>query len=308
MKRFFRLLVRWTMLAAVILVCIAVGLLAYRFTHSYQRADSLDPASLAINAKPESGVTNIALFGLDAADGSNRRADCLMVISIDGDNGEIKLTSLMRDSLVEIEGHGEDKLNHAYAYGGPALAISTINQTFDLDIAHYASVDFSQLANLIGAVGGVKVNVQENEVEELNRFIGEYCRAFGLEECLVQGHGVQMLNGIQAMSYGRIRKNGTGDDWERVERQAIIMEAMFARVQDMSMTEMMELAVTGSKYVTTDLSLQQIAGLAAGAFADGVPEISHSRLPLDSTWEYDGAYIVFDTEDAAEQINTYLYA
>lgn len=305
MARLIRLCIRWAILSVVIVIVIAVGLLAYRFTHSYQQTDALDPAALALQATPQSGVTNIALFGLDAADGGVQRADCIMVLSIDGD--DVKLISLMRDSLVEIEGYGQTKLNHAYAYGGAELAIATINSNFGLDIAHYAAVDFSQMANLIGALGYITIDVQDYELDELNVFIGEYCRAFDMEECTLAEAGVQNLNGIQAMSYGRIRKDGTGDDWGRVERQAIVMEAMFARVQDMSLTEMMQLAVTGIQYVSTDLSLSQIASIAATAFSEGVPTISHTRIPEDGEWSYDDAYIVYDLDDAAAQIADYIY-
>ena len=202
-----RLLGRWLLLLAVL--ALLVGGVLFALDHvgfGYDRdTASLDGAELGVQVKPDAGVTNIALFGVDAENDGARRADCIMVLSVDGRAGRLKLVSLMRDSRVEVAGHGETKLNHAYSYGGPALMIRTINETFDLDIEHYAQVDFSQMANLIGALGGVTIDVKENEIKELNKFIGEYCRAVGAEECPVEQAGPQLLNGIQAMSYGRIR-------------------------------------------------------------------------------------------------------
>lgn len=313
-RRLMRMLRRWLLLAVIAALVVCTGLFAYRLTGGglgYHRdTESLAGADLGINVKPDTGVTNIALFGVDAENEDTRRSDCIMVLTVDNQRGKIKITSLMRDSRVEIEGHGKTKLNHAYSYGGPALAIRTINDNFNLDIEHFAQVDFAQMANLIGAVGGVQIDVQEKEIKELNKFIGEYCRAVGVAECPVEEAGPQMLNGIQAMSYGRIRKGGTGDDWGRVERQSIVLEAMFARVKSMSTGEMLGLAPTALKYVTTDLSLTEIAGLVLGAFRNGTPEIEHGRIPADGTWHYGGsqnAYIEFDLEEAAVMLDRFLY-
>ncbi len=311
-RRLFRVI--WRCLLLVILVIlIAGGWFAFQFftDNGYQRdTESLQGADLAVQEKADSSVTNIALFGVDADNDGTRRTDCIMVLSLDRAEGEVKVTSLMRDSKVQIDGYGTGKLNHAYSYGGPALAIRTINQNFDLNIEHYAQVDFSQMANLIGALGGVVIDVKEKELRELNKFIGEYCRATKTPECPVEKAGVQTLNGVQAMSYGRIRKGGTGDDWGRVERQAVVLEAMFQRVQGMSLQELANLAPKMLKYVTSDLSLLEITRLATGLLWHGIPEIDHGRIPVDGTWDYGGKsqqYIVFDLEKASARLNDYIY-
>ena len=112
------------------------------------------------------------------------------------------------------------------------------------------------------------------------------------------------------MSYGRIRKGGTGDDWGRVERQAVVLEAMFQRVQGMSLQELANLAPKMLKYVTSDLSLLEITRLATGLLWHGIPEIDHGRIPVDGTWDYGGKsqqYIVFDLEKASARLNDYIY-
>lgn len=312
-RRLFRVIrgLLFVLICAALIAGAGLFALQYWIGSHYQRdTESLAGADLAVQPQNDRSVTNIALFGVDADNDGTRRADCIMVLSVDRADGQVKVTSLMRDSRVEIEGHGEGKLNHAYSYGGPALAIQTMNRNFGLNIQHYAQVDFSQMANLIGALGGVVVDVKENERKELNKFIGEYCRAANAENCPVEQAGVQTLNGIQAMSYGRIRKGGTGDDWGRVERQSVVLEAMFQRVRGMSPAEIVELAPKMLKYVTSDLSMFEITTLAVGLLRHGMPEIDHGRIPVDRTWDYGGKnqqYIVFDLDKAAARLHDYIY-
>ena len=313
LRRLFRMIrsLLFVLVFAALIAGAGLFALQYFIGSNYQRdTESLAGVDLAVQHKDDRSVTNIALFGVDADNDGTRRADCIMVLSVDSADGEVKVISLMRDSKVEIDGHGEGKLNHAYSYGGPALAIQTINQNFELNIEHYAQVDFSQMANLIGALGGVVIDVKENERRELNKFIGEYCRAANTENCPVEQAGVQTLNGIQAMSYGRIRKGGTGDDWGRVERQAVVLEAMFQRVRGMSLAEIIELAPKMLKYVTSDLSMFEITKIAVGLLRHGMPEIDHGRIPVDRTWDYGGKnkqYIVFDLDKAANRLHDYIY-
>ena len=231
-------------------------------------------------------------------------------MTIDADAGKIKLTSLMRDSKVKIDGHGTQKLCHAYSFDGPKGAIKTINETFDLNITDYAEVNFVQMANLIGEVGGVDIEVSEAERKEANKFIREYYESFDMEPELIEEAGFQHLNGIQAMTFARIRKGGTGDDWGRVERQSIVLEAMFDTVKDKSLTELVGMMPRLLPYVTTSLKKTEMISLAKGLFANGKPEIEHARVPVDGEWDYGGSsneYIVYDLDRAAAQINAYIY-
>lgn len=312
-RRLMRIVRRWLLLAVLTTLLITAGLFVYRFLFSYTYDDSLEGVSdeeLAVNVKPASGITNIALFGVDTRPDEPTRSDCMMVMTIDADAGKIKLTSLMRDSRVKIDGHGTQKLCHAYSFDGPKGAIRTINEIFDLDITDYAEVNFVQMANLIGEVGGVDIEVSEKERKEANKYIKEYYESFDMEPELIEESGFQHLNGVQAMTFARIRKGGTGDDWGRVERQSIVLEAMFETVQDKSMTELAAMMPRLLPYVTTSLKKTEMIALAKGLFANGRPEIEHSRVPVDGEWDYGGAqseYIVYDLDRAAEQINAYIY-
>ncbi len=122
------------------------------------------------SACTDSMVKNIALFGVDARDNSNEgRSDVLAVLTVDNRRGKLKLTSILRDSQVYIDGYGYDKATHAYAYGGPELAIRTLNQNFHLDITDYVTVNFAEMAQIVDAFGGVEIALTADEKREINR-------------------------------------------------------------------------------------------------------------------------------------------
>lgn len=312
-RRFFRILTRWTFLALIVVALVFGGKFVYNAFFSYTHDNSLDNVSdeeLSVNVKPKSGITNIALFGVDTREGEPVRSDCMMVMSVNSDTGEIKLISLMRDSKVEIDGHGTQKLCHAYSFGGAKLAIKTINQTFKLNITDYAEVNFQQMAGLIEQIGGVDIDVSDAERKEANKYIKEYYESYGLEPILIEQTGYQHLNGVQAMTYARIRKGGTGDDWGRVERQAVVLNAMFETVKNKSLPELVKIVPNLMPYVTTSLSKTEIISLAKGVLMHGVPQIEHYRVPEDGKWNYGGKndeYIVYDLDKAADTIDKYIY-
>lgn len=316
MKRFLRILRRWLLMAVVLTLLICAGLYVYRFffSFSYRYDDGLTGVDLAQNVTPDSSITNIALFGVDTRDVDiGTRSDSMMILTVDNKRHKLKLTSLMRDSLVAIEGHKRDKLCHAYAYGGPELAIRTINQNFGTDIAEYITVDFGQMKELIDQIGGIYVDVSEKERVEANKFIKAYQKEKGVpvdERTPIAEAGYQHLNGVQAMCYARIRKGGTGDDWGRVERQSIVLQAMFDQVKGMSTTELISLMTEMLPHVTTSLSPTEIVPLLLGELKDGKPTIEHTHFPADGDWEYSGSsgeYIKFDLEKAAEKLQDYIY-
>ena len=173
LKRFQRRLIRVLTVLVLLSAVFCVGLYAYRTFLGYNYDSSLSGVDLAAGVKADENITNIALFGLDTREGDTQsHSDCMMIVTVDNTRGKIKLTSLMRDSHVNIDGYGENKLNAAYFLGGPSLAIRTINENFGTDITEYIAVNFEQLVEIIDALGGVEINVQTTaELDELNRVI-----------------------------------------------------------------------------------------------------------------------------------------
>ena len=156
----------------LVLVVVLAGSLVYMLSGLTMTSISKDSGSLGIQsgAFSDSRIVNIALFGLDAReDTDSGRSDVVMVLSVDKRHHTLKLTSILRDSEVAIEGYGYDKITHAYAYGGPELAIKTINQNFNLDIKNYVTVNFHQMAEIVDAFGGVDMDLTADEVYQLNQ-------------------------------------------------------------------------------------------------------------------------------------------
>ena len=229
-----------------------------------------------------SDVKNIALFGVDCrtADYKGCRSDVMMVLSYDQKNNAVTVTSLVRDTYVEIGDRGFDKLNHAYAFGGAELAIQTINKNFDLNIEDYVTVDFWTVEKIIDAVGGVEIDVSPEELVHLNNYILDLNNNApdGSKTSKISGSGLQHLNGRQAVAYMRIRYTGDGD-FERMQRQREVMEVALEGLQSVSLTKMMGLVNDMLSDVKTNLSKSEIISLVTNVATKGIPTMEQFQLP-----------------------------
>ena len=227
-------------------------------------------------------VKNIALFGVDCrtADYKGCRSDVMMVLSYDQKNNDVTVTSLVRDTYVEIGDRGFDKLNHAYAFGGPELAIQTINKNFDLNIEDYVTVDFWAVEKIIDAVGGVEVDVSNEEFPLVNGYLSEL-NANSPEGDYVSEitkTGMQTLNGRQAVAYMRIRYVGDGD-FERMQRQREVMQVALGKLDSISLTNALDMVNDLLSTVKTNLSKAEIINLVSKVVTKGVPTMEQYQLP-----------------------------
>lgn len=260
----------------------------------------------------EENVVNIALFGVDTG-GKQRtvaHGDAMMILTIDEKNKKFKISSLMRDSYVEIENHGKTKLTHAYSYGGPELAIKTLNQNFDLDIRNYVTVDFVGLSSIIDCLGGVDIDVKKNEIKEVNKYMKEVASLKGEKPTPIRKSGLQTLNGNQATSYARIRHVGNGD-FERIERQQMVLDCLAKKIQSAGPTKYLEVAWQLTPYVETSLTKADIIKLCSEVVTHGITDIDWIRFPLNEYLQgemIDGvSYITFDMDVTKEQMHKFIY-
>ena len=235
-----------------------------------------------LSLKKDSGVVNIALFGVDARQNTyeGTRSDAMMVLSYNGNAKEASVTSIVRDTYAWInDDYGYDKINHAYSFGGPALAIQTLNKNFDLDIEYYIAVNFNAVQEIIDAIGGVEVEVEDYEINEVNRVIREM-KTQGVFQTApeIPYTGVQTLNGQQALAYMRIRKVGNGD-WERMERQREVLNVMFEQVKNMKKTELVALAQELLPYIKTNLPFKEAVALGTDILLNGLTSLNQYQLP-----------------------------
>src|SRR5690554_5690483 len=165
--------------------------------------------------------TNIAFFGVDRRNTSDfGNSDIIMIISLDSETKKIKLSSIMRDTYVNIYARRKNKINAAYLEGGPQLAIRTLNENFDMAIQNYISVDFFGSAKIFQALGGAEIDVKQEELEFINNYLSEIAGIDKVPAKPITKPGLQLLDGKQIVAYSRIRAVGNGD-YERIQRQRL---------------------------------------------------------------------------------------
>lgn len=187
------------------------------------------------------GYRNIALFGLDARDknlGKGNRSDTIMIASINLDTGEVKLCSVYRDTYMNLGNDKYSKCNAAYASGGPEQAISMLNMNLDMNITDYVSIGFNGMIDVVNSLGGVEIDIREDEIKNLNdyqasMFSTETKERLTDDYVKVTQPGLQTLNGLQATAYCRIRYTA-GDDFKRAERQRTVLLAILEKAKTAS--------------------------------------------------------------------------
>ncbi len=296
------------LLALVVTVVSLVGSMLGQIN----RESELDHSDIDINnALPDTAdVQNIALFGLDTrSDNDNGRSDAIIILSIDRVHGKIKLTSLARDSLVAIEGHGESKITHAFGWGKAKLAVKTINQNFGMNISDYVYINFYEFAEIIDYIGGVMIDVNTAEAGVMNNHYGPELLRLGFDYKTVSA-GYQRLSGPQALAYSRNRY--TGSDLDRGNRQKEVLEAMFAQVKDTPLTKypsVISQILSMCHTTLTNSELLSIATWAVGA----TPVFEQYTLPSAECHAIGGSYLHhgwvwrYDMDLATKVLHTYIY-
>ena len=316
--------------AAVLLVLVLVvaGSMVYMLSGLTMTSITKDPDALGISSSAISDpqITNIALFGLDSREDSNTgRSDVVMILSVDKRHHTLKLTSILRDSEVAIDGYGYDKITHAYAYGGPKLAIKTLNQNFNLDIKNYVTVNFYQMAEIVNAFGGVDMELTADEVYQLNENLwnlsqenpGKIVSAdfipniYG-EIDLINGpyeDGTYHLNGNQAVAYARIRHIDSDD--VRASRQQQVLNALLDSLKKKNIFQYPGLIRKVSTMCETSLNVGDMMGLMPIVFGGlnletlsipGEEEQAYGVTLESGAWAYE-----YDLTAASQHISRFIY-
>ena len=210
------------------------------------------------------GYTNIALFGVDNrsnGDFDTGHSDTIMVCSINNDTQEVRIVSIFRDTLLEVKEDSLQKATNAYQYGGPQGAIEMLNTNLDLDITDYVSVDFNALTEAVDAVGGVEIDLTDEEAKIMNvNYIPEVAKVTGKAGNLVSG-GLQVLDGVQATSYCRVRYT-SGNDFKRAERQRTVVSKLVEKAKQASLIELNDLINAIFPNIKTSISASELISLA----------------------------------------------
>lgn len=308
------------------------------------RAISKDELATNSNHVMDDSVKSIAVFGVDARnDVFEGQSDMIMIVTVDNKNKKLKMTSILRDSYVSIEGKGYkggvdyyEKINAAYVEGGPELAIRTLNRNYGLQIEDYVTVNIANLATIIDAFGGVDIALTSEEIEEVNKNLWALSQEVLDQIAMDQESGVYdernypnisevdymtsgdggtfHLNGNQAIAYGRIRE--IGYDMERVERQqnfvVSVLQQLLKQQLENQQVSYLELIRQIMPLCQTSMNLDDIVALTPLLTTSfqletiSVPDVDF-EIWDDSPDENNARPLRYDLEAASHRIDSFLY-
>lgn len=210
----------------------------------------------------------VACFGVDSREkggemnvGKGANADVNMICSVDLESGEIKLVSVFRDTYLNISNKNSyNKINAAYAIGGPEQAVAALNKNLDLNITQYATFNWKAVADAINILGGVDIELSENERSWINAYITETVKETGIGSHQIQKAGLVHMDGVQAVAYGRIRYGDT--DYARTERQRIVLQAAFDKVKTADWATVNNIIQTVMPQLATNIDMADLIPLA----------------------------------------------
>ena len=210
------------------------------------------------------GYTNFVLFGGDSRHGDvdkDLNTDSIIIVSLNNETKEIKMVSVYRDTLLDLTNGSIQKCNSAYSRGGATQAINMLNMNLDLNIQKYVTVDFGAVVDVIDMLGGIEVDVSEAEWKAVNKYIDETGSVAGKKANHLTHAGVQLLDGVQATTYARIRK-GVGDDYARTERQRLVIQLAFEKALKSDLVTLNKIIDAVFPKVATNLTMSEILGYA----------------------------------------------
>lgn len=237
-------------------------------------------------------VTSIALLGLDKEENAT---DVNMILTLDDDNREMRLLSILRDSYIYYGSDKINKLNYAIHYGGPINTIKVINQTYNTAVRDYILIDFNGISNIIDALGGIPMYLEPEEIKMMvsNRNLKI---------------GNNIINGEEALSYIRIRR--IDSDFKRTQRQRNVIQAIYNKMKSMSLGQANKFIDVALKNVETSLSYTEILSLGQKILSYGGNPLKEGRIPLDGTWkqgEESIYYMKWDKESNLKYVHEFIY-
>lgn len=243
-----------------------------------------------------SGIVNILLIGQDRREGEETaRSDSMILCTYHRKTGNVTMTSFLRDLYVPIPGHHNNRINAAYSEGGAALLDRTLRENFDLHIDGNIEVDFSQFSQIIDLLGGVQLELREDEAAEINKETGSGLSA-----------GVQVLNGEQALTYARIRKLDADGDFSRTSRQRKLMNALLGSYRNIKWKDLLPLVDELLPLISTDMNYGRLVLLAMEILPKlSDAQITSQRIPADGTFtdeKIDGMAVLSADLEANRQL------
>ena len=262
------------------------------------------------------GYKTYVLFGIDTrGEGSQysaQNSDTMIIVSVNNDTKEVRMVSVYRDTLLNVGDDTYTKANAAYALGGPEQAITMLNTNLDLDISDYATADFSALVEVIDDLGGLDIPLSYAEIEHMNNYCVETSKVTGKKYKKIEPAvaGTYKLNGVQAVSYARIRYTA-GGDYKRTERQRLVLKKTADKLKQQDLATLNKIIDKVMPEVSTSFTTKEILSLATGAFDYELGETTGFPFDLETPEQipgYSGSYVIpKGLEENVIKLHQFLY-
>ena len=284
-------------LLILFIIVAGLGVAGYTFVNGKigkMQKENIDTTAVGINEETKQelkGYRNIALLGIDSrADdyGLGNRSDCIIIASINQETNEVKLISVYRDTYVYVTESGKerlDKITHAYSYGGAQNTLKSLNEALDLNITEFVTVNFDAVIAAVDSLGGVYIDIDSSEVNYINDYIDATSESSGVKSSHITHAGNQKLDGVQAVSYSRVRYTA-GGDYKRTERMRTVVEAMLSKAKTLGIGQLNSFADTILPKIRTNISSSEIWGL--------VPKLASFKVTGSLGWPYETKGVTLD--------------
>ena len=278
----------------IIIAIIIFGIVTWFINSKLDKIEyvELPPEEIEINETVEENENmeefrTIAILGIDtrADTFSSGRSDCIILVTINNNTKEVKLSSVYRDTYLDIDGYGLDKVTHAYAYGKAKLSVNTLNKNLDLNIKEFVTVNFESVVTMVNAVGGVEIPITSEETKYINGYINEVNRVTGNSSPSITSAGTQTLDGVQALAYGRIRYT-EGGDYKRTERMRDVLTAVFNKAKTKNVFELNNILDIMLPHISTNIDKNEILNL--------IPKLASYKITDSIGWPYNTRGITLD--------------
>lgn len=281
----------------LVIIIVGLGVAGYTFVNGKigkMQKENIDTTAVGISEETKQelkGYRNIALLGIDSrADdyGLGNRSDCMIIASINQETNAVKLISVYRDTYVYVTENGTkrlDKITHAYSYGGAQNTLKSLNEAMDLNITEFVTVNFDAVIAAVDSLGGVYIDIDESEIRYVNDYIDATSESSRVKSSHITHSGRQKLDGVQAVSYTRVRYTA-GGDYKRTERMRTVVEAMLSKAKTLNVGQLNSFADTILPKIRTNISTSEIWGL--------IPKLASFKVTESIGWPYDTKGITLD--------------
>ena len=273
--------------------------------------ENTDASQETVVLRQEDYVTNYLIFGVEEIEHA-KNTDSMIVVSINTKDDTIKLTSLLRDTLLDLPDHSPEKLNSVYARRGASGLVNAIEQSYRIKIDGYGSINFSSFERIINLLGGITITLGETEANYLNHT--NYISNPAYRDVHA---GVNVLNGNQALGYCRVRRvatlGGQTDDYGRTLRQRRVLEAIFNKYKSQNFVNLFSVTSKVLEEVTTDVSQSQIELALEDIVENQITTMETTRIPVNNTFKTPGSYlgvndpVVIDWEENIKELYQFVF-